>query len=58
MKFQCDLIEEDEDIEESDICPFMSRFETGSGNFIGYIKCIRSHCKCWNKKRNNCGMLK
>ena len=52
------LISHGENVFINNICPFMSRFETGAGNFIGVVKCIEHKCKCWNIKNKTCGIYR
>lgn len=53
-----ELCGEDEPIDLKEICPFMSRFETGCGSYTGFVKCVKERCMCYNKTKKICGVKK
>lgn len=56
MKNKNELCRNGDEIDIEDICPFMSKFDTGAGNFTGFVKCVEGKCKCWNKIKKKCGV--
>ena len=59
IEVEVGLIEDGDKLGDIDeICPMMSNFETGADSFIGLVKCIKGHCKCWDNKKKKCGLIK
>lgn len=58
MKVNVDLISDGVEIEEKDICPFISNFQTGAGSYLGKVSCIKNKCAIWDDKRKCCSLKK